>query len=247
MSAVSSATAWRDGRATICGGHCRISNGGRWWPCWPSRLSSLPLTAQRVSTFLSSANLRNVVGSQAVIGVLALASLPPLIAREFDLSVGSVCVLASIVIGKSMADESLPLSVSIGVGVASRCWDRAHEWVAGGLSAGQRPDRDARSRDRDRGCGPGDDFRQQHRQRHLARSRVVRIEPVVGDPANRVRVGRCCGGDRVPLGPDAVRAVPSFCGFEPSLDEARRREPRTHECSGAPSSRGRWPAWPVRC
>jgi ribose transport system permease protein len=68
-------------------------------------------------TFLSTPNLRNVLGSQAVIGVLALASLPPLIAREFDLSVGAVCVLASIVMAKCMADLSLPLALSIAVGV----------------------------------------------------------------------------------------------------------------------------------
>jgi ribose transport system permease protein len=68
-------------------------------------------------TFLSTPNLRNVLGSQAVIGVLALASLPPLIAREFDLSVGSMCVLASIVIAKCMADLSLPLGLSVVVGI----------------------------------------------------------------------------------------------------------------------------------
>jgi ribose transport system permease protein len=68
-------------------------------------------------TFLSAPNLRNVLGSQAVIGVLALASLPPLIAREFDLSVGSVCVLASIVIAKCMAEASLPLGAAIVIGV----------------------------------------------------------------------------------------------------------------------------------
>jgi len=68
-------------------------------------------------TFLSAPNLRNVLGSQAVIGVLALASLPPLIAREFDLSVGAVCVLSSIVMGKCMAELSMPLGLSIVVGV----------------------------------------------------------------------------------------------------------------------------------
>jgi ribose transport system permease protein len=69
-------------------------------------------------TFLSAPNVRNVLGSQAVIGVLALASLPPLIAREFDLSVGSVCVLASIIIAKAMASWGLPLAPAILVGVA---------------------------------------------------------------------------------------------------------------------------------
>jgi ribose transport system permease protein len=68
-------------------------------------------------TFLSAPNLRNVLGSQAVIGVLALASLPPLIAREFDLSIGSVCVLASILVAKCMADLALPLGLAILVGV----------------------------------------------------------------------------------------------------------------------------------
>ena len=68
-------------------------------------------------TFLSAPNLRNVLGSQAVIGVLALASLPPLIAREFDLSVGSICVLASIIIAKAMADLSLPLGLAIVTGL----------------------------------------------------------------------------------------------------------------------------------
>jgi ribose transport system permease protein len=69
------------------------------------------------STFLSAPNIRNVLGDQAVIGVLALASLAPLIAREFDLSVGSICVLSSIVIAKAMASWGLPLAPAILAGV----------------------------------------------------------------------------------------------------------------------------------
>src|ERR671912_86178 len=36
-------------------------------------------------TFLSTVNIRNVLGEQAVVGVLAAGSLLPLVAREFDL------------------------------------------------------------------------------------------------------------------------------------------------------------------
>lgn len=68
-------------------------------------------------TFLSAPNIRNVLGGQAVIGVLALASLAPLIAREFDLSVGAICVLASVVMAKFMADLAVPLAGAIVVGV----------------------------------------------------------------------------------------------------------------------------------
>jgi ribose transport system permease protein len=75
------------------------------------------LNSTTSETFLSAPNLRNVLGSQAVIGVLALASLAPLIAREFDLSVGAICVLASIVMAKCMADLSMPLALSIVVGL----------------------------------------------------------------------------------------------------------------------------------
>ena len=47
-------------------------------------------------TFPTAANLRVLVGSQAVIAVVALAALIPLAANEWDLSVGAVAGLSAV-------------------------------------------------------------------------------------------------------------------------------------------------------
>jgi ribose transport system permease protein len=47
--------------------------------------------------FLSSANVRNILGDQAVVGLIALAMIPPLTAGYFDLSVAANAGLANIV------------------------------------------------------------------------------------------------------------------------------------------------------
>ena len=72
----------------------------------------------RPDTFATTANLRNVLANQAVLGVVALASMVPLIGGQFDLSVGSVLGLASLVTAKLTADAGWPLLLAIIASVA---------------------------------------------------------------------------------------------------------------------------------
>ncbi|TFV62197.1 ABC transporter permease [Geodermatophilus sp. DF01-2] len=72
-------------------------------------------------TFASSANWRNILGNEAVIAITALASIIPLTCGQFDLSVGSVVGLSSIVTASAAAEHDLPVAVAIGLGVLSGC------------------------------------------------------------------------------------------------------------------------------
>jgi ribose transport system permease protein len=56
-------------------------------------------------TFATAANWRIIAGSQAVVVVIALALTLPLISGSFDLSVGSVTIASSVLLGKLMAEH----------------------------------------------------------------------------------------------------------------------------------------------
>ncbi len=64
-------------------------------------------------TFLSAANVRNVLGNQAVIGILSLAIIIPLVCGEFDFSVGSVSGLSQVLCAGFMSRLGAPLPVAI--------------------------------------------------------------------------------------------------------------------------------------
>lgn len=71
-------------------------------------------------TFPTAANLQTLIGSQAVVAVVALAALIPLVANEWDLSIGAVAGLAAIYAASLMADGTsliLALLVAVLVGV----------------------------------------------------------------------------------------------------------------------------------
>ena len=51
----------------------------------------------------TSANIKNVLGNQAVLGVLALAIMIPLVCGEFDFSVGPVAGLSQVLCAGFMA------------------------------------------------------------------------------------------------------------------------------------------------
>jgi ribose transport system permease protein len=77
-------------------------------------------------TFSSAANLRILVANQAVIGIVALGALIPLIANEWDLSVGANAGVAAIFSASAMSSGrpvlvAIPLALGIGtsVGVAN--------------------------------------------------------------------------------------------------------------------------------
>jgi ribose transport system permease protein len=69
-------------------------------------------------TFLTAANIRNVLGNQAVVGILALAIMIPLVCGEFDFSVGSVSGLTQVLCAGFMARLGFPLVAAVGVAIA---------------------------------------------------------------------------------------------------------------------------------
>lgn len=75
-----------------------------------------PQTAQ---SFPTAANLRILVASQAVGGVVALGALIPLICGQFDLSVGAVAALSAVLVAGTLSSGSpviVGLAVALGVG-----------------------------------------------------------------------------------------------------------------------------------
>lgn len=70
------------------------------------------------STFPTAENLRNVVGNQSVLVIAALASIFPLVCREFDFSVGAIATLSQIAVASATAKHGLPLAVGLAIGVA---------------------------------------------------------------------------------------------------------------------------------
>jgi ribose transport system permease protein len=61
--------------------------------------------------FPTSANFDNIVGNQSVLALTALAAIIPLVAGQFDLSVGAIVGLSAVVSAKFMAATGLPLAV----------------------------------------------------------------------------------------------------------------------------------------
>ena len=69
--------------------------------------------------FLTAANLQAIFASQSVVLVIALALIVPLIAGNFDLSVGAVAILSSIVMAGAQQNNNAPLLIAGLVGVLS--------------------------------------------------------------------------------------------------------------------------------
>jgi ribose transport system permease protein len=70
------------------------------------------------STFTSAANVRNVLGDQAVLGILAVASILPLVVGHFDLSVGAQASITQIAVASAMSKHGIPLVPAVAIGVA---------------------------------------------------------------------------------------------------------------------------------
>lgn len=71
-------------------------------------------------TFPTAANLRILVSGQAVIAVVALGALIPLIAGEFDISVGAIAALSAVVLAEILSSGmALPLGILIAIGVTA--------------------------------------------------------------------------------------------------------------------------------
>lgn len=70
------------------------------------------------ATFLTTANLQVLIGGNTVIAIVALGSLVPLIANEWDLSIGANAGLSSISVAMALVDGySLVYALLIGLGV----------------------------------------------------------------------------------------------------------------------------------
>lgn len=73
----------------------------------------------RPATFRSAENLRSVVGTYAVPGVLALAAIVPLVCGQFDLTIGSVAGLTALSTAAALTrfETSLPVAVVIALAI----------------------------------------------------------------------------------------------------------------------------------
>lgn len=70
------------------------------------------------STFSRVANFQEVGSSQAYLGILALASIIPLICGEFDFSVGPIAGVSQVATAAAMSRFHAPLAVAILIGIA---------------------------------------------------------------------------------------------------------------------------------
>jgi ribose transport system permease protein len=75
----------------------------------------LPATGD---TFLTVANIRNVAANEAVIAIAALGALVPLVAGEFDVSIGALLGAVAIAVAALTHRADLPLIVALPAGVA---------------------------------------------------------------------------------------------------------------------------------
>jgi ribose transport system permease protein len=69
------------------------------------------------STFNTSANWQNIAASQAVSGVLTLGILLTLVSGNFDLSIGNICGLSSVMTAAAYSHWHFPLVVGILFGI----------------------------------------------------------------------------------------------------------------------------------
>lgn len=70
------------------------------------------------ATFTSAANIRTLIGGNAVIAIVAMAALVPLVCYEFDLSVGAIAGLSAVFVATALAGgTSVPLAIGMGVGL----------------------------------------------------------------------------------------------------------------------------------
>jgi ribose transport system permease protein len=76
--------------------------------------ATLPATS---STFTSPENIRNVLGDQAVLGVLAIASILPLVVGHFDLSVGAQASITQIAVAAAMSRYGIPMVPAVAIGI----------------------------------------------------------------------------------------------------------------------------------
>ena len=75
------------------------------------------LWPKTAAIYIQPDNIRNIVGSQAVLAIIALGSIVPLVCGQFDLSVGSVAGLCSVLAASAYARFHMPLIAGIAIGI----------------------------------------------------------------------------------------------------------------------------------
>jgi ribose transport system permease protein len=74
-------------------------------------------TLRLPDSFPTLLNFRNIVGNQSVLAIVSIAAILPLIAGQFDLSIGSVLGLTSIATASALSRFSAPLWVAAAIGI----------------------------------------------------------------------------------------------------------------------------------
>jgi ribose transport system permease protein len=75
-------------------------------------------TGSEGDAFMSKANLENILGGQAVVGVVALAMIPPLVAGYFDLSVAAIAGISNVAIAAAIGRHGVSVEIAILIGIA---------------------------------------------------------------------------------------------------------------------------------
>jgi ribose transport system permease protein len=76
------------------------------------------LWGETSDTFPTAANLQILVASNAVVAIVALGALIPLVAYEWDLSIGAIAGLASVYVAQVLAGgTSVPVAIALGTAV----------------------------------------------------------------------------------------------------------------------------------
>ena len=97
---------------------------------WVLERSGLPLILVAVLGFLAvdprtsalfygSANIVNLLGSQSVVGLVALGAVLPMVAGSFDLSVGAVAGFSSVATAAALGPGHLGLPLAVVLGIVS--------------------------------------------------------------------------------------------------------------------------------
>jgi ribose transport system permease protein len=92
-------------------------SGGRWWTRYAvvfiAIIMAVIFSVTNPSTFPTIANFQIVLGSNSVTLLLALASLPPLIAGDFDLSVGFNLEVSAVLVAVLTGEHHLAVGLAI--------------------------------------------------------------------------------------------------------------------------------------
>ena len=77
----------------------------------------IAFSAMEPDSFATWQNVKNILGNQSVLAIVALAAILPLIGGQFDLSVGSTVGISSIATAAGLSRFDLPLVIAVVVGV----------------------------------------------------------------------------------------------------------------------------------